>query len=137
MKKLSSEDLEAMEFSFLLLERRNSETLDNLISGMLGTTWDAKSLLGGNKEDLKEDKKFTWEYRDKRPKVLMPLVLSLTQNPKFMEHLKKLASTAVNVKREDPSVVDAPRWVNRKKEEVVDLSFAPKDAFLKIAGRVC
>ena len=104
---------------------------------MLGTTWDAKSLLGGNKEDLKEDKKFTWEYRDKRPKVLMPLVLSLTQNPKFMEHLKKLASTAVNVKREDPSVVDAPRWVNRKKEEVVDLSFAPKDAFLKIAGRVC
>jgi len=136
MKDLSPQELEAMEFSFLLLERRNAEILDNLIGGMLGTTWDAAALMGGDKDSKGSGgKKFTWEFRTKKPKVNLPLALALTQNPKFMEHLKKLASSAVNTAREEPSMVDAPKWLDRKKEEIVDLSYAPKAEFLKIAGR--
>lgn len=135
MRNLSSSDLEAMEFAFLLLERRQSETLDNLIGTTLGSSWDAQALMGGVEPPKGRGRKeFTWSLRTRAPKVHLPLALALTQNPKFMQQLKQMASSAVNTAREDPSVVDAPSWFTRK-SELVDLSYAPKEEFLKFAGR--
>jgi len=138
IKKLSSDDLSLMEFSYLLLERRQSETLDNLFGSMLGSSFDVTSLLGdtdGKKKPKKKDN-FTWSFREKTPKVQLPVTLALTQNPKFMQHLKALASKAKTEAREDPSVLNVPKGFSKKKTELVDLSYVSKEEFLKIAGHL-
>jgi|APGre2960657505_1045072.scaffolds.fasta_scaffold18592_3 hypothetical protein len=132
IKKLTSSDLELMEFAFLLLERRNSETTDNIFGTMLGTSWDAESLLG-KEANSKTD--FTWAYRRRKPKVFLPVVTALNQNPKFSSYLKQMASSAVNNEREDPSVISAPTWADRKTQEFVDLSTVSKEEFKKFAGQ--
>jgi hypothetical protein len=138
MRALSSDDLEVMEFAFLLLERRQSETLDVLFGNTLGTSWDAATVMG---QQTKEEKKkkpakaFTWSYRKKQPRVYLPLTMALTQDPKFHQNLKRMASQALNEARENPSVVDTPTWMS-KKTEVVDLSYVPKEEFIKFAGRI-
>lgn len=132
IKVLSDQDLEIMEFSFLLLERRQTETYENLVGGMLGTSWDAKMIMGGDSPAVSGED-FTWSLRPPRPRVFLPLTVALTQNPKFGEHLKQLASSAVNRVRENKSVLDTPAWYT-KKEELVDLSYLSKEEFLRYAN---
>jgi len=135
MRDIPPEDLELMEFSFLLLERRQSETLDHLLGSTLGTSWDAGALMGRHEEEKakRSKKRFDWSLRKKPPRVHLPLTTVVTQDPKFNQHLKEMASKAMNQARENPSIVDAPKWVD-KRDEVVDLSYVPKDVFLKYAG---
>jgi len=133
VKKLSFDDLELMEFSYLMYERRLSETLDNLIGSNLGTSWPMSIL--DKEKDLTKDV-FTWSLRKREPKVNLPLTLALTQNPKFMEEIKKAASDLKMRHRRDPSVLSLPKGDLLKGSEVIDLSTVSKEEFLQIAGRV-
>jgi len=134
IKKVSSEDIALMEFSFLLYERRQSETLDNIIGMLIGASWDSESLLEKDKSGKKDE--FTWALRKRRPKVIMPLALALNQNPKFMENLKSLATKTKNENREDPSMLNVPRQFDKQKTELVDLSNVSPKEFLKYARSV-
>lgn len=134
IKTVSGDDLALMEFSYLLYERRQSETLDNIIGMLLGATWDSDSLLDKGKAPKKDE--FTWAFRQRRPKVVIPLAMSLTQNPKFMQQLKSMATKSKNETREDPSVLNVPKEFSKQKTELVDLSYVTPQEFMKFARRV-
>ena len=103
---------------------------------MMGATWDCEELVGKAGPKGPKADPFTWSLRKKRPKITMPLALSLTQNPKFMQTLKQMASKAKNEVREDPSILNVPRGFHKNKVELVDLSYVSPQEFLKIARRV-
>ena len=55
---------------------------------------------------------------------------------KVMEHLKKAAYSIRSTSRKDPSILALPRSELLKNAEVVDLSKASKEDFLKMASSV-
>jgi hypothetical protein len=133
LKKVPEQDLELLELSFLLLERRQTETLDSTIGALLGASWDAENLLGGDGKVQKEP--ILWSKRHRRPKVILPLSVALTQNPKFFEQLKAAAHKEVSTARTDASVLNMPMdMLKNKNYEFVDLSFVPIKEFMKVAN---
>lgn len=123
-----------MEFSFLLLERRSAETYTNLLHPILGTGWNADALLDTKKKPA--DEGFTWQLRKPEPLVTTPLTLALTQNSKFSEQIKLMARDLRTKSRKDSSILNLPKSSMLHNTEVVDLSYAPKEQFLKFAGRL-
>lgn len=133
IEEISESDLEFMEYSYTLLERRQAETQESVIGPMLGATWDVADVLGGEGQRA-DDTSFTWSLRTRRPKIHLPVTAALTQNPKFFEMLKASAAKERLKGRQDASVLNKPLWV--KKDEYVDLSNSPKEEFLRMATRI-
>lgn len=123
-----------MEFSYLLLERRSSETLANVLNPILGTGWNADSLLVPERKVREES--FTWSKRAPERKVSTPLTVALTQNPKFIEQIKSMARDLRQKTRTDSTIINLPSKSMLRNSEVVDLSYVPKDEFLKYARSV-
>jgi len=142
VRELSEGDLEAMEYAFLLLEKRQSETFETLLGATLGTTWDVDNLLSVKKDTQKKNETvepFTWALRKKPEKVFSPLVLFLTQNPKLMQQLQGMATDVRNQLRKDPSILNVPQWyekMDKNTVELVDLGALPKEQFLQWAGSI-
>lgn len=134
IRSISQQDLDLMELSYFLYEKKLSETADNLLGGLLGASWDAGSLLGENSVNKKPSELISWRLREPREKVYIPVTLALTQNPKFMDQLKASASKVRGASRKDGSVLNVPTNLSKQKTEIVDLSTAPREEFLKWAS---
>ena len=126
-----------MEFAFLMLERRQSETLSDLVGGQLGTLWTVDQLTS-NAAEPRDETKFTWSLREKPAKLSTPLttIIAAGSGLKLMDQLKKLASKTQLRNRPDPSVYKMPRRGYLDGAEIIDLSKVSKDQFLKFAKRV-
>ncbi len=135
VKQLKGQDLEAMEFAFLVYERRQAETLTDLVGSQLGTLWSIDSLMG---QAPKEEDRFTWSLREQPRKLSTPLttVIASGAGIKFMDQLKKMASKSQLRTRHDPSIYKLPKKGFLDGCEVVDLSKVSKDQFLKFAGKI-
>ena len=102
---------------------------------MTGTSWSVDALTAeANNSDL-EDFGFTWRKRPERQRVSLPLTLVVGGN-KVMEHVKKMALDMKAKERRDPSVLSLPSSVMLRDAEIVDLSKASKDEFMRFARGV-
>lgn len=142
IRKISEADLELMEFSYFVLERRQNETLGSIIGTNLGSTWFVDSLLQDDSSDGEfkvKKEEFKWNLRKPDLKIHMPLSLVCSQNDKFMDHLKKEARKIRDLyseKGHTSSIINLPDSELLKDSEVVDLSYVSKQEFLKFAGRL-
>lgn len=128
--ELSEADLEAMEYSFLLYERRQAETLSDIIGSLTGTSWPIETLLNDGKKDL-EKPQFTWSLRPPRQRISSPLTL-VVAGGQLIKELKKQAG-ALNLKnRANPAVLSRPGDLIKKGEkiEIVELGTKSKEEFL-------
>lgn len=133
--ELSDEELDTLNVSYRLYERRWIETLSDLIGSLTGTSWSVDALTAeANNSDL-EDFGFTWRKRPERQRVSLPLTLVVGGN-KVMEHVKKMALDMKAKERRDPSVLSLPSSVMLRDAEIVDLSKASKDEFMRFARGV-
>lgn len=128
--ELSEDDLEALEYSFLLYERRQAETLSDIIGSLTGTSWPVEALLNEGNKDL-EKPQFTWSLRPPRNRISSPLTLVMAGS-QLIKELKKQAS-AINLKhRENPAILSRPRNLIKKDEkiEIIELGTKSKEEFL-------
>lgn len=135
VQKIPEDQLALMEFSYILLERRNVEALNNVVGLNLGSTWFADSLVRDDKETEKIEE-FTWSKRKKEFKLNVPLSTVVAQDKKFMEHLKKEARKLIDLRSErgrTSSFLNLPKSEFLKGAEIVDLSYVSKDEFLTYA----
>lgn len=144
IQKYSEDELDAMEQAFLLLEKRQTETLETIIGSMLGTTWDVDALLASatakKGKHRGEEPQVTWSRRDKKDKLFVPLVFFMTQNTKLMKQLQTMATDAKKATVRDPSIINVPTWYTKSKKEeeveMIDLSESSKEDFLRWAGTI-
>lgn len=129
---LSDEDLDTLNVSYRLYERRWIETLSDLIGSLTGTSWSVDALTADSSPSDIEDFGFTWKQRPERQRVSLPLTLVVGGN-KVMEHVKKMASDMKAKERRDPSILSLPSSSMLRDAEIVDLSKASKDDFMKFA----
>jgi hypothetical protein len=136
LKELSEEDLDTLNMSYRLYEKRWLESLSDLIGTLTGTSWSVDALTAEEtaNNDL-EDFGFTWKKKPERQRVSLPLTLVVGGN-KILEHVKKVATDMKSKERRDPSVLSLPASSILKDAEVVDLSKVSKDEFLKFANRI-
>lgn len=128
---LSDAEIEVLEYSFLLYERRQAETLSDLIGSLTGTSWPVESLLNEVNPDLQKPR-FTWSLRPPRQRVSAPLTVVMAGG-QLIADLKKQAS-AINLKhRENPAVLSRPvgNLIKKgEKIEIVELGMKSKEEFL-------
>jgi len=136
LKELSEEDLDTLNMSYRLYEKRWLESLSDLIGTLTGTSWSVDALTAEptTTNDL-DDFGFTWKKKPERQRVSLPLTLVVGGN-KILEHVKKIATDMKSKERRDPSVLSLPSSSILKDAEVVDLSKVSKDEFLKFANRI-
>lgn len=134
IKELSPEDVEVMEFAYSMYDRKQTESLNDIIGSLTGTSWSVDGVLAEEQENA-EEPKFTWKLRPERSRVSIPLSLVIGGN-KVMEHVKKAAQAVRSASRRDASILSLPRSELLKNAEVVDLSKASKEDFLKMASSV-
>jgi hypothetical protein len=130
--ELSEDDVEALEYSYLLYERRNVETLSDIIGALTGTSWPIENLLeGAGNPDLLVDKRFTWSLRPPRKRLSSPLTLVVAGNP-LLEHLRSQASKLERQDSDNPAILSHPRGMLNKEEkiEIVELGTKSKEEFL-------
>jgi hypothetical protein len=132
--ELSDEELDALSMSFRLYEKRWLENISDLIGSLTGTSWSVDALTADSAEEL-EVGGFTWKLRPERLRVSLPLSVVVGGN-KVVEHVKKVALDMKSKARKDPSVMSLPSSSLLKDAEVVDLSKASKEEFLKFAGSI-
>ena len=137
LKELSEDDLDTLNMSYRLYEKRWLESLSDLIGTLTGTSWSVDALTADpttTTNDL-EDFGFTWKKKPERQRVSLPLTLVVGGN-KILEHVKKVAADMKSKERRDPSVLSLPSSSILKDADVVDLSKVSKDEFLKFAKRI-
>jgi len=136
LKELSEDDLDTLNMSYRLYEKRWLESLSDLIGTLTGTSWSVDALTAEptTTNDL-DDFGFTWKKKPERQRVSLPLTLVVGGN-KILEHVKKIATDMKSKERRDPSVLSLPSSSILKDAEVVDLSKVSKDEFLKFANRI-
>lgn len=131
--ELSEDEFEALEYSYLLYERRNVETLSDIIGSLTGTSWPVESLTGvGPNPDLLVDKRFTWALRPPRKRISSPLSL-VVAGSSLLEQLRAQASKLENQNRENPAILSRPEGILDKKGEkieIVELGTKSKEEFL-------
>jgi len=133
MSELSDEDVDVMSFSYRLHEKRQLESLSDLIGTLTGTSWSVDSLTMTPEEELEaevEKSGFTWSLRPPRQRVSLPLSIVVGGN-KILDHVKKVASN-MREKR-DSTIVSLPSASFLKGAEIVDLGKVSKDQFLRYA----
>ena len=133
IKELSSEDIHAMEFALSMYERKQYESLNDIIGTLTGTSWSVDSVLADVQDEKKEG--FTWKLRPERQRVSLPLTL-VVGGPKIMDHVKKVAHSLRSASRPDTSILSPVPTKMLKNAEIVDLSKASKEEFLKMAGMI-
>lgn len=132
--QLDEEELDALNLSFRLYEKRWLENISDLIGSLTGTSWSVDALTADSAEELEEEG-FTWKLRPERQRVSLPLSVVVGGN-KIVEHVKKVALDMKSKARRDPSIMSLPSSSLLKDADVVDLSKASKEEFLKFAGSV-
>lgn len=132
--ELSEDELDTLNMSYRLYEKRWLESFSDLIGTLTGTSWSVDALTADSAEEL-EDEGFTWKLRPERQRVSLPLTLVVGGN-KIMDHVKKVASDMKAKLRRDPSILSLPSSSMLTEAEVVDLSKVSKEEFLKIAQSV-
>ena len=132
VEALSEDDIEVLEYSYLLYERRNVETLSDIIGSLTGTSWPVESLVEGlGNPDLLTEKRFTWSLRPPRKRLSSPLTLVVAGSP-LLEQLKSQASKLEGQDRANPAILSRPQGMLKKDEkiEIVELGTKPKEEFL-------
>lgn len=132
---LSEDDLETLNMSYRLYEKRWLESLSDLIGSLTGTSWSVDALTADPINTDLEDFGFTWKKKPERQRVSLPLTLVVGGN-KILEHVKKVASDMKSKERRDPSVLSSPSSSFIKDAEVVDLSKVSKEDFLNFANGI-
>lgn len=131
---LSEDELEALEYAFLLYERRAIENWSDLIGGLTGTSWPVDSLLDKvENPELLVEKRFTWSLRPPRKRVSAPLSLVLA-GQELLDQLKKQAHSLEQKDRANPAVLSRPvKGMLKKGEkiEVIELGTKSKEEFLR------
>lgn len=135
ISKLSEEELDTLNLSYRLYERRWLESLSDLIGSLTGTSWSVDALTAEPTNTDLEDFGFTWKKKPERQRVSLPLSLVVGGN-KVMEHVKKVASDMKAKERRDPSIMSLPSSALLKDAEIVDLSKASKEEFMMFAKGV-
>jgi hypothetical protein len=131
ISKLSEDELDTLNLSYRLYERRWIESLSDLIGSLTGTSWSVDALTAESSK-LDDDVSFTWSQRPRRQRVSLPLTVVVGGN-KIMEHVKKVAMDMKANDRKDPSILSLPSASLLRNTEIVDLSKVSKEEFLKIA----
>lgn len=135
MAELSGDEIEVMDYGLALYERRWMEQLSDLFGTLLGASWSVDSLLADRKvEKLSVEKQFTWQLRPERKRISLPLTTALA--PESMKQLKAAALAMQMADRATPSVINVPANSFFTNTEIVDLSLASKDEFLRFSGRL-
>lgn len=132
--ELEDDELDTLNLSFRLYEKRWLENISDLIGSLTGTSWSVDALTADSAEELEEEG-FTWKLRPERQRVSLPLSVVVGGN-KIVEHVKKVALDMKSKARRDPSIMSLPSSSLLKDSEVVDLSKASKEEFLKFAGSI-
>lgn len=132
LNKLSEDDIETLNLSYRMYERRWLESLSDLVGSLTGTSWSVDALTADHVNPDLEDYMFTWSQRPERQRVSLPLTLVVGGN-KIMDHVKKVAADMKSKERRDPSIISLPSASMLKYADVVDLSKVSKDEFLKFA----
>jgi len=131
LSKLSEDELDTLNLSYRLYERRWIESLSDLIGSLTGTSWSVDALTAESSK-LDDDVSFTWSQRPRRQRVSLPLTVVVGGN-KIMEHVKKVAMDMKANDRKDPSILSLPSSSLLRNTEIVDLSKVSKEEFLRIA----
>jgi len=128
---LSEDEIEVLEYSYLLYERRNVETLSDIIGSLTGTSWPVESLVDGvGNPDLLTEKRFTWSLRPPRKRLSSPLTLVVAGSP-LLEQLRVQAGKLEGQERENPAILSRPKGLKKdEKIEIVELGTKSKDEFL-------
>lgn len=135
ISKLSEDELDTLNLSYRLYERRWLESLSDLIGSLTGTSWSVDALTAEPTNTDLEDFGFTWKKKPERQRVSLPLSLVVGGN-KVMEHVKKVAYDMKAKERRDPSIMSLPSSALLKDAEIVDLSKASKEEFMMFAKGV-
>lgn len=135
VKELTDDELEAMAIGYRLYEKRNIESLSDLIGSLTGTVWNADALTSDSKKDDLDTYRFTWKKRPDRKRISLPLTVVVGGN-KVMEHVKKVALEMKAKERKDPSILSLPSSTMLHNAEVVDLSRVAKEEFIRFAKGV-
>jgi len=134
LTELSEDEIETLNFSYRLYEKRWLESFSDLIGSLTGTSWSVDSLTADPVNSDLEDFGFTWKKRPERQRVSLPL--TVVMNEKVLEHVKKAAFDLKSKDRKDPSILGLPSSSMLKNAEVVDLSRVPKEDFIMFARKV-
>lgn len=130
---LGDEEIEVLEYSYLLYERRNVETLSDIIGSLTGTSWPVEALVNGvgNPDLLTDKQRFTWSLRPPRKRLASPLTLVVAGSP-LLEQLRAQAGKLEGDERENPAILSRPRELKKKDEkiEIIELGTRSKDEFL-------
>lgn len=132
ISKLSEEEIDTLVLSFHMYERRWIESLSDLIGSLTGTSWSVDALADDGESPLDDSSEFTWSQRPERQRVSLPLTVVVGGN-KILDHVKKVAADIKAKTKRDPSILSLPSSSLLKDAEVVDLSKASKEEFLKFA----
>jgi hypothetical protein len=134
LMKLTEDEIETLNLSYRLYERRWLESLSDLIGSLTGTSWSVDSLTAPPVNTDLEDYSFTWKKRPERLRVSLPLTLLMRD--KVLEHVKKVAFDMKSKERKDPSILSLPSSSMLKNTEIVDLSRVPKEEFIMFARKI-
>jgi len=133
ISKLSEDELDTLNLSYRLYEKRWLENLSDLIGSLTGTSWPVEAL---TEDSVTPDTAgFSWNKRPPRQRVGLPLTL-VVGGSKVMDHVKKIAMDMKSKERADPSALTLPPASFLQNTEVVDLSKVSKDEFLKFASKL-
>lgn len=135
INELSEDELDTLNLSYRVYEKRWLENLSDLVGSLTGTSWSVDALTEDSVGSPSDDVRFTWSQRPARQRVSLPLTVVVGGN-KIMEHVKKVAMDMKSKERKDPSALTLPPASFLRDTEVVDLSKVSKDEFLKIASRL-
>ncbi len=135
LKELSEEDLDVLNMSYRLYEKRWLESFSDLIGSLTGTSWSVDSLTADPVNTDLEDFGFTWRKKPTQQKIALPLTLVVGGN-KILENVKKAAFSMKQNRRKDPSILNVATEDMLKEAEVIDLSKVSKKDFLNFAAGV-
>ena len=133
VEALSEDEMYTMIMAMRLNEQKQNESLYDIVGSLTGTSWSAESLVAKDVEP--EEEEFNWKLRPKKHRISLPLTVVVGGN-KIMDHLKKTASSIQMKNRAHPSVLNLPSSKMLKDAEIVDLSSASKEEFLRFANSV-
>ena len=137
LSKLSEDELEVMTLAYRLYERRNLESLSDLVGTLTGTSWSVDALTQTPEDEAKEALQkgmFTWSKRPLRQRISLPLTV-VVGGAKVIEHVKKTAATMKE--NSSSTIISLPRGQFLKgAEEIIDLAKVPKSEFLKYARHI-
>lgn len=126
-----------MTLAYRLYERRNLESLSDLVGTLTGTSWAVDALTQTPEDEAKEALQkgmFNWSKRPPRQRISLPLTV-VVGGAKVIEHVKKTAATMKE--NSSSTIISLPRGQFLKgAEEIIDLAKVPKAEFLKYARHI-